>query len=807
MITKVTSANYDAYTLLFNQANAALKEYNGEPTTEFVLASNVFDPTVQYFKGKDRYEPVSFADAAEYEARPDEEDYFILNEQIIYDLDTYFGNLQALTDIDYGFLRMPIDEPTFDILDDSSNGRRVIKVPDDFAKNGISVQGDETAEILFFSIDRYYDATDLWTEGMHYIIQWKSATKNGVTKAFLNKNGRPFVDNGKLYFGWPISSEITDEPGNVTFSVRIFKFADNSETEEGKPKLAFGLNTQTATVKVNASLAFEIKSSQEFEDAITVNKNSDLIARVVNSTILSEGISQEAEKPEWNDGLSGSIDHNILTENVLATALGTKVINKDVYVLATTPYDENETYYNIDKEVVQGLNEHIYRAGIYYTKKTVQQTFYEFNYEDVKDKLEQVQAFVSSGVITYIAHSQATPEDEGIGGSFSFDATDLTAIYKPVNDAKKLEKHKYYEFDYETGQFKVALDIATQNGENWVEEDKNLDKPDSVCKYFERVSPLLVINENNPVGCYWIVAYNNEAKKIPQTIDSYKIWIPGPAELTDENVSLSQNLNELGQERILINNENKAVLSVTTSGIPANNDVKYEWSGEKELTDEATQELDYSDDNIALVDEVYSVNVYTERNKKSSDTKIARAFRVTAPAQPFVFDTVADTEGEYEHSTDKYKIVIHSYADYGDDAYTFDIDFSDNLDEDNNLKMVSDAVAYRFRKRVGGTSNIEKGIFANDIPADGYEKGNKFTLVNSYAEIPQFVAQENNAVYYCEVINIVNEDIEAFMGDAEGAVEGLNVSAEAVVENIADDRWWNVYAPRIARTPYFTVEY
>ena len=36
MITKVTSANYDAYTLLFNQADTALKESYGEPTSEFL---------------------------------------------------------------------------------------------------------------------------------------------------------------------------------------------------------------------------------------------------------------------------------------------------------------------------------------------------------------------------------------------------------------------------------------------------------------------------------------------------------------------------------------------------------------------------------------------------------------------------------------------------------------------------------------------------------------------------------------------------------------------------------------------------
>ena len=45
-----------------------------------------------------------------------------------------------------------------------------------------------------------------------------------------------------------------------------------------------------------------------------------------------------------------------------------------------------------------------YRTGIYYTKQTANQTFYEFD-ADIIDKIQQIQAVVPSGIITYTAHA------------------------------------------------------------------------------------------------------------------------------------------------------------------------------------------------------------------------------------------------------------------------------------------------------------------------------------------------------------------------------------------------------------------
>lgn len=799
MITKVTSANYDAYTLLFNQADTALKESRGEPTSEFleVAVDAAYDPNIQYFD--ENYSPVTFevpggsyADAeAAFEDRDTDKKWYVLNEKVIYDLDTYFGRLRLLSDIDYSFLRLPLDEPTFDIVDDAQKGRRVIQVPDDFAKNGISVQGDETAEILFFSIDRYYDSTDLWAEGMNYIIQWKTATKNGVTRAFLNKDSRPFIDDdGKLYFGWPVSSEITDEAGNVMFSVRIFKFSDNVDAD-GKPILAFGLNTQPATVKVNASLAFEFKNTTEFEDAKVISKNNTVISRIINSTVINKGTAEAASVPVFVQNLLSAAD--------LATAIQVHTMEYEVYKIASGIFDDEETYYNIMHEPVE-LNENTYVANVYYTKETETQEFYEFEAEDIIDKLQQVQATVESGVITYTSHSQTSPTNSEVGGNYQFIGGDSIVYAKVTSETRELN-HKYYAFDVDTNRFIVALDIVTNPGEEWVAADRKNGVEDGECLYYERFSPQMVINPETPVGCYWIVANNNDGKKAMSTADSYKIWIPGPVDLEAEN------LDDDEFEKILISGDKKARMDVTLTGVAANNTVNYVWfkdSGEgfeaQDLESASAQAIDYTEANLGLVDDTYKVECHTVRNKQHSNAIISKEFRVTDEAHNFVFDDVAPDEA---HMADGRKVIIRDYEN--EDSYNFTIDFSENLDDDNNLTIVSDKVLYRFKGR-SARDDQPNNVFWNDPAAAGAEDGLNFiettfdALKEKVFTIPENAGGEDTGNFYVEVINIVNEDFD---------LDELNTLANALYSNptIGNQQEWQKYEPRIARTPYMKVRY
>ena len=159
-------------------------------------------------------------------------------------LEEYFANLDYLvngtdeepnTDRDnYIFLRLPLDEPTFKI----NANERQIYIPDNFKKNGLSVVGDEVAEIVFFEIDRFYDAADLSI--MNITIEWER-TLNGVTE---KRNTPAFIrdieskaSQDKLIFGWPITSAVTELADNLKFAVRFYRFDPSGE------KLEFSLTT------------------------------------------------------------------------------------------------------------------------------------------------------------------------------------------------------------------------------------------------------------------------------------------------------------------------------------------------------------------------------------------------------------------------------------------------------------------------------------------------------------------------------------------------------------------------------------
>lgn len=110
MITSINSENAGRYKALFEEASAALKNIDdGETYDE------------------------------------------------IYDLEGYFSVLEQLSNIDIKYTILPLDEEYFKI----DANTRTIEVPSSFKKNGIAVQGDEVAEIIYFKIARYFDFTDL----------------------------------------------------------------------------------------------------------------------------------------------------------------------------------------------------------------------------------------------------------------------------------------------------------------------------------------------------------------------------------------------------------------------------------------------------------------------------------------------------------------------------------------------------------------------------------------------------------------------------------------------------------------------
>ena len=194
-------------------------------------------------------------------------------------IDDYFACLAELAriendypdQIDPIFTILPATEQTFNINADE----RSISIPDNFKKWGVGVQGDEIAEILYFSIDRYFDAMDL--AEMDIIVQWAHESDDNVNNLSATYKRSLTLQPGKIVFGWPITSEITERPGKINFSIRFYRRGLDANNNE---ILEYSFSTTTAQIKIQTGLDFDLD-----EQSITAayNKNSLIYKNLRNS--------------------------------------------------------------------------------------------------------------------------------------------------------------------------------------------------------------------------------------------------------------------------------------------------------------------------------------------------------------------------------------------------------------------------------------------------------------------------------------------------------------------------------------------
>lgn len=305
----ITKDNFKVYSSLFEEINKALG-YNEQSYKQVYYkdAADYADDTRKVYVAvfdEDNKHIIAYQSApAEYNP---ELSYFI--EVVgISDIDDYFMELENIKQYVVGqngdisnpekdpyFLILPQDdEPLFNI---NANTRK-IDVPTDFTRNGIAVQGDELAEIVYFSIDRYFDTTDLYEKDI--LIQWEAPLKPGQMEP---KKGLSVTVNkslalmpGKVVFGWPITNDITETAGNVKFAVRFYDRIEDPVTK--KEMLAYSWSTLTATAKINTALDFQIADSEAIT-ALIVDKNKLIYDNLRNSS--AEGVDIEATAPTFVD--------------------------------------------------------------------------------------------------------------------------------------------------------------------------------------------------------------------------------------------------------------------------------------------------------------------------------------------------------------------------------------------------------------------------------------------------------------------------------------------------------------------------
>lgn len=275
MITYVDSSNLEKYEILFDRATDLLKgdEENWDANDEESLFGQfcIVNSNLSVNEAKEAFKNYRISS---------------LNEYFAY-LST-IANMQEdqLSDEDKAyFLSLPLDEDTFNIDANS----RVITVPASFARNGIGIQSDELAEIIYFAIDRYFDSTDLASDDLSIAIQWEKGNESGLCRNY-GKFLTGTQGKQKLIFGWPITTTLTKTPGVINFAVRIYALNENN--------FKYSFMTLPAAVQIKESLKSGGDDKAAYvADADIEDASSKILNRIVNSTGVYDEYSPAPDIP------------------------------------------------------------------------------------------------------------------------------------------------------------------------------------------------------------------------------------------------------------------------------------------------------------------------------------------------------------------------------------------------------------------------------------------------------------------------------------------------------------------------------
>ena len=286
------NVNGNDYTLLFNTASAKLgltpidKEEVIDGQVVVRQYKRVYNPDAA--EGQDKWELV-LCTAEDFDEngnflvtkRVDGEDKKVVAEKIS-SLNEYFQHITELAELALGrgrtgsdpyLLRLPLDEPFFEI----NANTRGITVPGELSQ--IAVKGDKLAEILFFKIDRYYDAVDLDTR--HIYIEWEApdgqgGVRKGISRDILRDTQS---EKNKIIFGWAIGEELTKFTGTIRFAVRFVEWVDRGDESNSVSEgtgLMYSFSSLPATVSVVDSLNYSLFENDEELEFITKDTNKQI---------------------------------------------------------------------------------------------------------------------------------------------------------------------------------------------------------------------------------------------------------------------------------------------------------------------------------------------------------------------------------------------------------------------------------------------------------------------------------------------------------------------------------------------------
>lgn len=190
-------------------------------------------------------------------------------------LDGYFAHMNHLVSVQPKFVMIPSDESPFEI----NANTRTISVPANFSKCA-GVVGDNMCEIVTFTIDRYFDYTDL--ANARICVQWKLPAKAGE-EAEEGISHIGLIDlntvSGKIRFGWPLTEALTKAAGNISFAVRFYVEKTVTDADgQSQTQFVYLFNTLPATIPIREGLNIS------GEDVIVEQGITDLFKNFVENS-------------------------------------------------------------------------------------------------------------------------------------------------------------------------------------------------------------------------------------------------------------------------------------------------------------------------------------------------------------------------------------------------------------------------------------------------------------------------------------------------------------------------------------------
>ena len=343
MITYKDASNANDYTLLFNTASMKLGLIPIEKAVLDELGDPVLDeagnPTYSYSRMVWKEESNKWEEV-ELSANDMDADHNIvisdgnggtITLHGISTLNEYFQHISELAalamgplddtrseDIRHGtdpyFLRLPLDEPYFEI----NANTRAITVPS--ALSQIGVVGDKYAEIVFFKIDRYFDAIDLDTR--HIYIEWEAPGANGET---IKGISRDFLrdtqsEKDKIIFGWLIDDRLTQAVGTIRFAVRFVEWTSSEDSAAEGEQLAYSFSSLPAQISVVDSLHYDLFDGADDKDwtAVSNQKIRNMQLFFENSVPDAEDSTQpvEAEAPVFIRDINNFESWDVIDETL-----------------------------------------------------------------------------------------------------------------------------------------------------------------------------------------------------------------------------------------------------------------------------------------------------------------------------------------------------------------------------------------------------------------------------------------------------------------------------------------------------------